>query len=319
MNDMETDSDHDKNEETSNISNWLQSSVQPRIDRRLKDSLADSPFEEELRYQIEAGGKRLRPGLTFLIGKLCGVSPDELVDTAAGIELLHTFSLVHDDIIDDDDLRRGEPSVWAVYGQDRAINLGDMLFAHSVGLFPGEYKEIALEKSIQMAEGQQMELDFEKRRDIDYKEYLKMAQKKTGALLDLCIEIPQQMSTVNLEIQNYSLLGLAFQIRDDLLDFEQSDDRRIGSDVRAGRRSLPMIHADDDRIYEILEKPPMDTTRSDIERVKEILHDKESMSFARKQMSEFIERSVACVEHLPDTQEKRMLRQGVRYFATRDL
>lgn len=301
------------------VATWLRTTVQPRVDQRLEAVLADSEFDEQLRYQIEAGGKRLRPGLTFLVGRLCGLSMDDLVDVAAGVELLHTFTLVHDDIVDGDERRRDQPSLWMAYGEGQALNLGDMLFAYAVDLFPDEYKKLALERSIWMGEGHQMELEFERRRDVDLEEYLTMTRKKTGALLDLCLEVPQRMTGMDLPLDDYSLLGTAFQIRDDLLDFEQGANRQVGSDVRAGRRTLPVVHADDDRVYDILEKPAADTTSEDVERVETLLRAQGSFAFGRRKMFELVGEALECIEHLPDSREATMLEQVLNYVVARDV
>lgn len=106
------------------------------IDDHIERSLRDDRYRERLWYQVGTGGKRLRPGLVLLVGELCGLDQQARRESAAGVELLHTFSLVHDDLVDSDRQRRDEPAFWGEYGQAEAVNIGDMLLAPRVGGYP---------------------------------------------------------------------------------------------------------------------------------------------------------------------------------------
>lgn len=299
---------------------WLQTEVKPAVDDRIQQRLDDFEYADRLWYPISTGGKRWRPGLTLLVGQLSSLPQDDLLDIAAGIELLHNFTLVHDDVMDGDELRRGEPAVWVEYGEASAITLGDMMFAEAILSFPSGTRELALETVVEITQGQQMDLDFEERRDIGVDEYVTMVTKKTGVLLDLCVEAPQTLADVDLGLDDYASLGPAFQIRDDLLDFEPGKGRkRIGNDVRAGKRTLMVVHADDDRVYDVLDKPFEQTTDEDVERVKELLSEHGSMAFARRKMREFAESALSSVEDLPESDERDKLLQLGHFLVERDV
>ncbi len=291
---------------------WLQEEVKPWVDHRIKEKLKNHEYPDRIWYPISTGGKRWRPGLALLTGRLCGLDKDDdrLANIAAGIELLHNFTLVHDDVMDGDEYRRGQPSAWRKYGEASAINLGDMMFAKAITLFPERSKERALDTVVEITIGQQIDLDSEGQKDISIEEYMRMIKKKTGSLLDLSLEAPQLISDKNIKLEKYSLLGPAFQIRDDLLDFEEGKGReKIGNDVRAGKRTLMIIHADDQRVYDILDKPFEETTKEDIEKVKKILEDKGSIEFARNKMEELANEALGSLSSLPDTEEKKKLEE----------
>jgi len=302
------------------IFNWLQEEVKPVVDEKIKEEISPYEFSSPLVYHIETGGKRWRPGLTFIMGSLCGIPSEDLLDVAAGIELLHNFTLIHDDVMDGDEHRRNKPTVWKRYGKDSAINYGDMMFAQAVRAFPKEIRDEAIETALEIFRGQQMDLDFRERRDVGVDEYMEMVQGKTGELLNLCLKAPQIISQAEFSPRKYSLLGPAFQIRDDLLDFEEGKGRkRIGNDVREGKRSLMVVHAGSEDVYRILDKPPEDTTERDVEHVREMLEERGSMDFARSKMRELCEKAVDSLKELPESEGKDMLEEFANFLVEREV
>jgi len=298
---------------------WLQEDIKPRVDSYIRQELGDSSYCSQLWYPFSTGGKRWRPGLTYLVSQICDLDGNITLRTASAIEVLHNFTLVHDDVMDGDGYRRNEPSVWNKYGENKAINIGDMLFTESIKMFPPELRYLAMQTAMKIFEGQQMDLDFEDRRDVGEEEYLEMVQKKTGALLDLCLEAPQKVSGTNLDVGDYSLLGPAFQIRDDLLDFEEGKGReKIGNDVREGKRTLMVVHANNERLYDILDKPFDETTEEDIERAKEILETEGSFGYARQKMEQMANKAISSLDDLPSCREKDKLREFGLFLVRRD-
>lgn len=300
------------------VTEWLETEVKPMVDAHIKSSLAASPYPERLWYPIGTGGKRVRPGLCLLVGRLTGVADAPLLDMAAGIELLHTFTLIHDDIEDGDRTRRGAPALWVREGQPSAINLGDMIFVEGLSLLPGRVRDEALATVREVTEGQQMDLDFEERRDITPEEYVTMARRKTGTLLEFAMQAPQAMANEDLDLAGYEAIGPAYQIRDDLLDLETGVGReRVGNDIRRGKRTLPVVHADDDRLYEILDTDFDETPEADIQEAIEILDREESFVFARQTMQALAEDALAATESLPSSEDTRRLRAITRRFIDR--
>lgn len=304
---------------SSDFPTWLTEDARPMIDTRVERSLWDQRYREQLWYQVDTGGKRLRPCLVLLTGELCGLDQQACRDSAAGVELLHTFSLVHDDLIDGDRQRRGEPVFWDEYGEDEAVNIGDMLLAHALVLIPDEATTLAARAVREMTVGQQLEFDLADRRDVTEGEYLEMVECKTGALFELCLELPQLLTDTALGIEGYNALWPAFQIRDDLLDFEAGKGRsEIGSDVRAGKRTLMAIHADDATVYDILDTPSEQTTVEDVGIVQEIFEETGSFEYARQRMHTLATEALTALESLPDTPQRQRLITLGRYCTDRD-
>lgn len=300
-----------------NVFGWIESEVKPAVNRRIYTGLPEHEGVESLPELIN-GGKRLRPALTMLVGRSCGVDEETLVDIAAGIELLHTCSLVHDDIIDGDRFRRGSEAAWVRFGEESAITFGDILLVQGIQLLPNACRDLALDKCVKMGIGQQMDLEFENRCDPTVEEYMEMTRYKTGALLELCLEAPQVVAGVDWPIERYASLGPAFQIRDDLLDFEDGKGRsQIGNDVRAGKRTLMVVYADDKRIYDILNKPFEETSAEDVERVYEWLQDYESLAFANDRMQRLVDEAIHAIEPLPESWEKQGLHELCQYLIER--
>lgn len=289
---------------------WLKNEVRPAVDDRVNDIVDDSSFSERLMYQIRTGGKRIRPGLTLTAAELCGLDRDHALNLAAGIELIHTYSLVHDDLADGDRVRRGEPAFWEEFGQCDAINIGDMLLAHALESLPESVIPRAVATVRTMTEGQQLDFDFTNRRNCTVEEYLTMVWKKTGVLLDFCIAAPQLASgtTIGIDQRRLGRLWQAFQIRDDVLDLERGNGRdSIGNDIREGKRTLMVVHADDEKIYDILDKPPTETTGADIDTVCERFESNGSIGFARQRMKSDANDAMNVLSVLPDSHQRDRL------------
>lgn len=170
-----------------------------------------------------------------------------------------------------------------------------------------------------MTVGQQLDCALADRRGVTEEEYLEMVEHKTGALFELCLELPQTLTDTDLDIDGYSALWPAFQIRDDLLDFEAGTGRaEIGNDVRAGKRTLMAIHADDERVYDILDTPPAETTSDDIDTVQEIFEETESFEYARQRMDSLATEALTALETLPDSPQRQRLIALSRFCTVRD-
>jgi geranylgeranyl diphosphate synthase, type II len=218
-------------------------------------------FAEAIRYPLLAPGKRLRPVLCLATGEALGVDPIELLPTALALELVHTFSLVHDDLpaMDDDDLRRGLPTTHRRYGEDVAILVGDALLAAAFELIgeqqggPAERRLAALALLARatgaagMIGGQY--LDVRAPVDIDEAGLQRLHRLKTGALLEASVGCAVALADPEPEIARTLAtfageLGLLFQIVDDVLDATGSDaslGKPAGSDERRGRRTYVTV------------------------------------------------------------------------------
>ena len=211
-------------------------------------------FYDPVDYVIKGEGKRLRPVLVHLSGQAYDAQPDDLMKLGIAAELLHNFSLVHDDIMDNDSKRHGQPSVHYKWDIPTAILAGDGLFTLAqlslVGLDSyifQRFNEVALE----ICEGQGMDKEFENDHSIDMDSYIQMIGKKTACFLGMCSELgavlggASEKEANNLYKFGY-FLGLAFQIKDDYLEIfgnEESMGKSLGSDIDENKQTILAIVA----------------------------------------------------------------------------
>ena len=210
----------------------------------------------------ESGGKRIRPLLVLLSTITTGGDWKEALPAAVSIELIHNFSLIHDDIEDESNLRRGRETLWSKWGIAHAINTGDLLFALAQNaifkskdyLTPetiNDSIELLLDTCIKLTEGQFVDLYFEDSINITVEQYLSMISGKTAALLSCATEIGAVIAGAGKETRNsmkqfgYSL-GLAYQVIDDILGIwgdEEITGKPIASDLIQKKKTLPVVHA----------------------------------------------------------------------------
>lgn len=208
-------------------------------------------------------GKGLRPSLLLLACEATGGDRRRALPAAAAVELIHNFSLVHDDIQDRDAERRHRPTVWSVWGEAQAINAGDALLAlgrltllelADRGVPPEAVVKCARlldKRTLEMVEGQVIDLSFEGRLDVSLDEYLKMVAKKTGALFDCSLAMGALVAGAGEPVVEAMgragrSLGLAFQVRDDMLGVWGAENRtgkQPAADVRRRKKSLPVVFA----------------------------------------------------------------------------
>lgn len=232
-----------------------------KVDGYIYKNLSGEPLElyQASLHIIRSGGKRIRPAMLIASGRLYSNDEELLIPFASSVELIHTFTLVHDDIIDKDELRRGVKTVHTVWGEPIAIVAGDLLFAKAFEMITGSdtvdkidasriawsVNELAKATSI-VAEGQALDILFERRKWVSVDEYLKMVYMKTGALLEASAKIGGIVSGASKEnverLGEYARnIGIAFQIRDDYLGLygkEEEIGKPVFSDIRRGKKTF---------------------------------------------------------------------------------
>ncbi len=231
--------------------------IESKISKLLKNKKPVSLYEP-CDYIIQSGGKRLRPLLVLLSAKAAGGSFDQVYNAALAVELFHNFTLVHDDIMDNADKRRGRITLHKKYDLSTAILAGDSLIAIAYENLLKDCKEndksvlsTFTQGIVEVCEGQSLDKEFEIRNYVSIKEYLVMIQKKTAALLEVCCSIGAQIGGgTKEEISALSKfgknLGLAFQIQDDLLDImadEAEFGKKIGGDLIEGKKTFLFLKA----------------------------------------------------------------------------
>ncbi len=284
--------------------------------RQAVDTKTPASFYEPVRYVLEGNGKRIRPILVILACQSVGGSQSQCLNAAIAIELLHNFTLVHDDIMDNDDFRRGRETVHKRWDQATAILIGDGLVALAYHYLlkskTKKIKEIAdifTRGIVDLCEGQALDKEFENRFDISLDQYLLMIEKKTARLLMISTEIGAILGGADGEQRKILCefsrqLGKAFQIQDDLLDMETTTGKPFGSDIKEKKRTILFVHAFHhadpnirDRLISIINQP--EVTDQDVLQVRDLFANSGSMEYARQQVQSRIRRAQQILKKLP--------------------
>ncbi|MFW6385692.1 MAG: polyprenyl synthetase family protein [Candidatus Hadarchaeota archaeon] len=319
--------------------------IDSEINNLIPEHLKPEILTESSRHTILAGGKRLRPVLTLTSAESVGGDPEKAIKTAAGIELLHTFTLVHDDIMDQDHFRRGEKTVHEIWGKSIAIIAGDALFAKVFEALAENAKnqdisskklerllEIVSKASFEICQGQAMDLEFERKDLVEEEEYLEMVEKKTGALMDAATRSGALLGgATDKEVDSLGeygrLLGIAFQIHDDYLGTKGDENKvgkPVGSDIEEGKWTILAVHAyneandnDRKRLVEILNRDK--TGAEEVKEVLEIYEDTKAVDFACKKSKELVKQAKKEISDFPDTEAKRFLLELADFSVEREL
>ncbi|MBO5875020.1 MAG: polyprenyl synthetase family protein [Alistipes sp.] len=284
----------------------------------------ETPAEPELLYtpivySMSNGGKRLRPTLLLAAYNIFADDMSKALPAATAIEMFHNFTLLHDDIMDNAEVRRGRPSVYAKWGENVAILSGDamLIVAYShLQRCPKEALaqifEIFNNMALQVCEGQQYDMDFESRAKVSVVDYMNMIELKTSVLLAGAVSIGAVLGGASEEdcrkLNRFALeLGLAFQLQDDLLDSygnESELGKKIGGDILEGKKTFLMMqamsHADEPK-REILRSTYKGATLSaeeKIARVKAVYDALDIRRITEQQISTRFERAISILDSL---------------------
>jgi octaprenyl-diphosphate synthase len=287
-------------------------------------------------YIRTSGGKRIRPAVLLMASRLGGYHGDRSILYAAVVEFIHTATLVHDDIIDDSDLRRGRLAVHSRWGNDITVLLGDYLYIKSMALALThdelEIIRLLCDVTLRMIEGELYQLTKNGDADITEDEHFDIMRRKTAYLFGGCAQIGGMLGKVSSEheqaLQEYGFnLGMAFQLVDDLLDFTgdaEAVGKPIASDLREGKVTLPLIHLQQHEnggparqiIRDII------TSRSVVpEQWHELLHtlkEHASIDYAYRKAVDFAERAKKPLYAFPPSSERDALLALPDYVLSRD-
>ena len=314
--------------------------VESRIERALTHSKL-TRLSGAMMHLLEGGGKRLRATLPWLVAKAVGDTHSGLLDVGAAIEIIHNFTLVHDDIMDDDDVRRGRPAVHIAYDLPTAINAGDAMLAiafEAMAVAEGIEPELLpfLVKRIgrmvrKCSEGQQLDIEFENREVVSEEEYIEMIHGKTAAMFLTCAEVGSHLAGADEDViqcmHDWGLaLGLCFQLMDDLIDVLSDSDtlgKPSGSDVAQGKRTLMVIHAlrqppsqSKDDLLAVLGKGE-NVTAEQVARGHQALHDLGSIEYAKLMAESYHLKAHDCLDRISDNPALRALRELTDYQLNR--
>ena len=282
-----------------------------------------TPEEPELLYapiiySMSGGGKRLRPVLLLLTAEAFGGNVEEAMPAALAVEIFHNFTLLHDDIMDNADVRRGKPSVFAKWGGNVALLSGDAMlitaYKHLARVAPDvlpRVMNIFGDMALEVCEGQQYDMDFESMDGVSVEEYMQMIERKTSALLSGSATIGATMAGASEDdirkIYRFATeLGLAFQLQDDVLDSfgDEALGKKIGGDILEGKKTFLMVQAvnrADDMEREVLRTTHRDASLSDdekISRIKALYEKLEVRRIAEQQIELRFERALSILDTL---------------------
>ncbi len=272
---------------------------------------------DPLRYFFDLGGKRLRPALTLMTADNFGAKGNNALHAAMAVELFHNFSLIHDDIMDEAPYRRGKETVHTKWNNHIAILSGDVLFVkayESLAKCEAKYLPVLLnlfnKTATEVCEGQQMDMDFEKRLEVSEEEYIEMIRLKTSVLLGCALQFGAIVSGVDKSIQQslYNFgqyIGIAFQIKDDLLDLYGEPDKvgkQTGGDILSDKKTLLSIKAkelgcDMNKITSVSD--PIERVRAAQQNFRSI-GAKESVEH---KMVEYYDKAISSLNSLPETHQ----------------
>jgi octaprenyl-diphosphate synthase len=287
-------------------------------------------------YIRTSGGKRIRPAVLLMASRLCGYQGDRSILYAAVVEFIHTATLVHDDIIDDSDLRRGRLAVHSRWGNDISVLLGDYLYIKSMALaLTHDELEIIrnlCDVTLRMIEGELYQLTKNGDADITEEEHFDIVRRKTAYLFGGCAQIGGMLGKISSEheqaLQEYGFnLGMAFQIVDDLLDFTgdaQAVGKPIASDLREGKVTLPLIHlqlhgsggAGPQIVRDII--AARNATPEQWQNLLRCLKEHASIDYAYRKAVDFTERAKKPLYAFPPSSERDALLALPDYVLSRD-
>jgi geranylgeranyl diphosphate synthase type I len=286
------------------------------------------------RHLVDAGGKRLRPSMLLMAAEAVGGDQKVVVPAAVSIELVHNFTLIHDDIMDNAETRRGRPAVHVKWDEAGAILAGDTLYSKAFEILvavktPNPEDMVASVKMlartcVAICEGQWLDMEFERRERVTEFEYLEMIEKKTGVLYGAAAWMGARLSGAPAQqaegLERFGrLVGMAFQIQDDVLDLTAPAEvlgKPRGGDLAEGKKTLIMIHAmAKGAEIEIFGK--RNATSQEIEAALKTLRANGSIDYARKKAVSLVEEGKEALAVLDDSGAKSLLLELADYMISR--
>ncbi len=275
-------------------------------------------------YILENKGKQIRPVLTFLSAKICGKPTIETINAAIALELLHTASLIHDDIVDDTFERRGRKSVNAIWKNKIAVLVGDFLLSKSLSIANQTKNFRILEKITnlgkELSEGELLQISNAKNISTDEQKYFDVILKKTATLFSTCtslgaISVGADDRKAEALRKFGEIYGICFQIRDDMFDYiasEKEIGKPVGNDIREGKITLPLLYAlnnvdsnTKEEYIGILRN--QDFSKENIEKLISFAKENGGIEYSEKRLIDFRNEAVEVISFLPDNEVKHSL------------
>lgn len=289
-------------------------------------------LDQLVRYLLKSKGKELRPALVFHTARICGEINERTYVAATMIELLHTATLIHDDVVDEADERRGFLSINYIWKNKASVLLGDFLLAKGllVALNRDEFKllKVVSEAVRKMSEGELRQLKASKLQNMTEERYFKVISEKTASLIAACCECGAVSATDDEEkqiaLRNFGEnMGIAFQIRDDLFDYGTDDaGKSVANDIKERKMTLPFIYAlskagyIERRKYRKLYKK-RDKSPQDISDIIQFVIKNNGIVYAESKMQEYTKNAYDSLQTFPESDAKNTLKDFLNFVVTR--
>jgi len=306
--------------------NNYKSVVEDKIAVVAKSSRPSSLYDP-VRHAVGGGGKRLRPIIVLAASEAAGGNPEDAIDAAVAVELLHTFTLVHDDIMDKDTLRRGRETVHKKWNSSAAILAGDAILVlayqslmRTRGDKIKDIVDLFNDGILGVCEGQALDIELEEKEEVSNSEYMEMIEKKTGMMIGMAAGIGAIIGGANkkdvTKFRKFGFeLGKAFQLQDDFLEITSTKSKMgksLGSDLVKGKKTFLLINAfkladpeQNRELTAILNK--VEIMRPDLIRVGEIFQETGVFDLTRKQIDESITEALSSLEFLAPDERKDLV------------
>jgi octaprenyl-diphosphate synthase len=287
-----------------------------------------------VRHVSRFRGKMLRPTLLLLAGKACGELTDAHVTLATVVEMVHMATLVHDDVLDEAELRRKGATINHLRGNEAAVLLGDYLISHSYHLCSSLDSQLAsrviARTTNQVCEGELLQIDNRNNFDLTEDVYLKIISRKTAVLCATCCLLGAKLAgadddiAARLESFGHSL-GVAFQIQDDILDITgdaQTVGKTLGIDVEKGKMTLPMIHfmRTAPPEHRALLRLLLSSRESDkVEKIRNLILPSKSIAYARDRAVQLVSRAQQAISALPESDARRAMQTMAEFVVSRPM
>ena len=306
------------------------------FENKFKESLKTnvSLLDKIMHYIIKRKGKQMRPMFVFLSSKLFNNVNESTYTAASLIELLHTATLVHDDIIDESNFRRGFFSINSLWKNKISVLVGDFLLSRGL-LLAVEKEEFKLLKIVskavkEMSEGELLQIEKTRKLDITEEIYYEIIKKKTATLISACCESGAQASNASKEdVKKMSdfgeKAGIAFQIKDDLFDYTQNPliGKPTGIDIREKKMTLPLIYTLN-KVDDKTKKYIINTIKNDsknsikVEKIIRLVKNNNGLDYAEKKMNSFYQQALNILDELPNNEAKNSLIKLLEYVIKRE-
>lgn len=289
---------------------------------------------EPIEYTLAAGGKRVRPQLAMIASQMFGGKDKEVLPAALALEVFHNFTLLHDDVMDKADVRRGRPTVHVKWNENTAILSGDQMVIEAYKLLSGvpadklpKVLQLFNKMATEICEGQQYDVDFESQEHVTVEEYLNMIRLKTSVLLANALQTGAYIAGADDQAQEtlYQFginIGLAFQIQDDILDVwgdPKTFGKAVGGDISCNKKTFVYLEAKrrgGERLEEWYSQVLEDNTEK-IAAVKEIFEQLEVRAVCEKVVEDYTQKALALLDQLPQNEATEQLRQLANKLTTR--